>query len=91
VHEIVSYLKGRHQFWSVFEGAVVSAEIGMLKPAPAIFQHAMERFCLLVEETMFFDDVEANVDGARSIGLEARVFTSAARCEADLQAFGLSF
>ena len=32
VHEIVVYLKTRHQFWSAFEGAVISAEIGVLKP-----------------------------------------------------------
>jgi len=91
VHEIVAYLKTRHRFWNVFEGAVVSAEIGMLKPAPAIFQHAIDKFCVLAEETAFFDDVEANVDGARSIGLEARVFTTPSRCEADLRALGLSF
>src|SRR5262249_40074359 len=91
VHEIVAHLKARHRFWNVFEGAVVSAEVGMLKPAPAIFQHAIDRFCLRSEETAFFDDVEVNVDGARSIGLEARLFTTPGRCEADLQALGLSF
>lgn len=91
VHEIVAYLKAHHRFWNVFEGAVVSAEIGMLKPDPAIFQHATEKFHLLAEETVFFDDVEVNVNGARSIGMEARVFTSPGRCEADLQALGLTF
>jgi putative hydrolase of the HAD superfamily len=91
VHEIVAYIKARHRFWNAFEGAVVSAEIGILKPAPAIFQHALEKFRLVAEETAFFDDVEANVDGARSIGLEARLFTTARRCEADLRALGVTF
>ncbi|MEK9278926.1 MULTISPECIES: HAD family phosphatase [unclassified Bradyrhizobium] len=91
VHEIVAHLKARQRFWDVFEGAVVSAEVGMLKPAPAIFQHALDKFGLLAEETVFFDDVEVNVEGARSIGLEARLFTTPSRCEADLQALGLSF
>jgi putative hydrolase of the HAD superfamily len=48
VHEIVAYLKARHRFWNLFEGAVVSAEIGMLKPDPAIFRHATKKFGLLV-------------------------------------------
>jgi putative hydrolase of the HAD superfamily len=90
VHEIVAYLKARHRFWNLFDGAVVSAEIGILKPDPAIFRHATEKFRLLAEEAAFFDDIEANVDGARSIGIEARIFTSPGRCEADLQALGLS-
>jgi HAD superfamily hydrolase (TIGR01509 family) len=62
-----------------------------LKPDPAIFRHATEKFRFLAEEAAFFDDIEANVEGARSVGMEARIFTSPGRCEADLQALGLSF
>jgi putative hydrolase of the HAD superfamily len=91
VLEIVAHLKSRHQFWTLFEGAVISAEIGMLKPDPAIFRHATEKFNLLAEETVFLDDVKANVDGASSIGMKARLFTTPSRCVEDLQALGLSF
>ena len=91
VHEIVAYLKTRHQFWRAFEGAVTSAEIGILKPDPAIFRHAIEKYNLLAEETVFFDDVEANLDGACSTGMEARIFTTPSQCVEDLQALGLSF
>jgi len=91
VLEIVAHLKSRHQFWTVFEGAVVSAEIGMLKPDPVIFRHAIEKFNLMAAETVFFDDVMANVDGASSIGMKARLFTTPTRCVEDLQALGLSF
>jgi putative hydrolase of the HAD superfamily len=91
VLEIVAYLKNRHRFWTLFEGAVVSAELGTLKPDPAIFRHAIEKFNLLPEETVFFDDVKANVDGASSIGMKARIFTTPSGCAEDLQALGLSF
>jgi putative hydrolase of the HAD superfamily len=91
VHEIVAYLKSRHQFWGLFEGAVVSAEVGLLKPDPAIFRHLIESFSLDPTETVFLDDVQANVDGATSIGMEARVFTTASRCEDDLRNMGLVF
>jgi putative hydrolase of the HAD superfamily len=91
VLEIVAHLQSRHQFWTLFEGAVVSAELGMLKPDPAIFRHAIEKFKLLAEETVFFDDIKANVDGASSIGMKARIFTTPSGCAEDLQALGLSF
>lgn len=91
VREIVAHLKVRHQFWDVFEGAVVSAEIGLLKPDPAIFRHLLQTFGLNAAETAFFDDFQVNIDGARSVGIEARLFTTAGRCEDDLRALGVSF
>ena len=91
VHEIVAHLKVRYQFWDLLEGVVVSAEIGLMKPNQAIFRHAVKMFGLTASESVFLDDVQANVDGARSIGMKACRFTSAGRCEQDLRALGLSF
>jgi putative hydrolase of the HAD superfamily len=91
VREIVTHLKTRFQFWELFDGAVVSAEIGMLKPHDGIFHHLVDSFGLAPSETVFFDDVQANVDGARRIGLQARLFTTSGRCEQDLRALGLRF
>jgi len=91
VREIVAHLKTRFQFWELFDGAVVSAEIGMLKPHEGIFRHLVETFGLEPLETVFLDDVQANVDGARRVGLNARLFTTAEQCERDLRAMGLEF
>ena len=91
VREIVAHLKTRFQFWDLFEGAVVSAEIGMLKPHEGIFRHLIDSFGLAPAETVFFDDVQANVDGARRVGLQARLFTTSAQCEQDLRTLGLTF
>jgi putative hydrolase of the HAD superfamily len=91
VQEIVAHLKSRYQFWKLFEGAVVSAEVGLIKPNEAIFRHMIEMYGLTPSQTVFLDDVQANVDSARSIGMEARLFTTASRCEQDLRALGLSF
>jgi putative hydrolase of the HAD superfamily len=91
VHEVVAHLKVRYQFWDLFEGAIVSAEVGLMKPHQAIFRHAIKTFNLIPSESVFLDDVQANVNGARSIGMEACLFTSPSRCEQDLRALGLSF
>jgi putative hydrolase of the HAD superfamily len=91
VHEIVAHLKQRYQFWELFEGAVVSAEVGMLKPHEGIFRHLIDTFGLEPAETVFFDDHQKNVDGARAVGLQARLFTAATQCEQDLRALGLRF
>jgi len=91
VHEIVAYHKTRNTFWELFEGCVVSAEIGMLKPAPEIFRHLLQTFSLTARETVFLDDVQLNIDGAKSVGIEAKLFTAPERCEQDLRALGLAF
>ncbi len=91
VREIVAHLKSRYQFWELFDGAVVSAEVGMLKPHDGIFRHLVDTFGLEPAETVFLDDVQGNVDGAMRVGLQARLFTTAERCEQDLRALGLRF
>jgi putative hydrolase of the HAD superfamily len=91
VHEIVHYLKQRYDFWRFFEGAVVSAEIGLLKPSKAIFSHLLETHDLRAEDCVFLDDVLANVAGAQAVGMYALQFSDAARAEQELKALGLVF
>lgn len=90
VHEIVAYLKQRYDFWDHFEGATVSAEIGLLKPSPEIYRHLLDSNGLEAEETLFLDDVPANAKGARDVGMHALVFTTADRAVADMRALGIA-
>ena len=91
IHEIVAYHQARHQFWQLFDGAIVSADVGLLKPDAAIFRHLLRTFSLGATETVFFDDVRRNVEGAQSVGIEARVFQTPNQCEQDLRSLGLTF
>lgn len=91
VREIVAYYKANRTFWDVFEGAVVSAEIGLTKPSAEIFQHLLTTHAIEANETVFFDDVPANIRGAEAVGINARLFTTAQRAELDLRQMGASF
>ena len=71
VQEIVLYLRQRYDFWKHFEGVVISAELGVLKPDPGIFGHLLQTFALEPEETVFLDDVLRNVEGARAVNMHA--------------------
>lgn len=85
VHEIVAYLKQRYDFWKHFEGAAVSAELGMMKPSAEIYRYLLDTYGLAGEETLFLDDVEANVMGARNVGMKSFQFTSAEQAVADMR------
>ena len=54
-----------------FDGVVTSFEARSYKPDRKIFDYAAEKFGILPEETLFFDDSQKNVDAARSYGYQA--------------------
>lgn len=78
------YLQGRFDFWSLFEGIVISGDIGMLKPDRDIFEHLTSRFKLNPAESVFIDDNLPNVLAARAHGLKGIQFSGAAACAAEL-------
>ncbi|MEL7679621.1 HAD family phosphatase [Citromicrobium bathyomarinum] len=89
VHEIVAYLRGRYDFWPLFDGACVSADHSTLKPDPRMYTWLTETYGLVPEECVFFDDLQKNVDGAKAVGMESFVFTTTAQAEADLRSIGV--
>lgn len=91
VHEIVAQLKRDYDFFDLFEVVAVSAELGFLKPDPRIYQWLLDTAGIAAGESVFLDDVQRNVDGAKAVGMEARLFTTAAKAREDLRALGLSF
>jgi putative hydrolase of the HAD superfamily len=68
---IFEYLDGRHDFFKLFDGIVVSAAVKLLKPEPAIYEHLRDRFRLDFAESVFIDDLPRNVESARRVGLPA--------------------
>ncbi|MBV7297088.1 HAD family hydrolase [Enterovibrio paralichthyis] len=91
VHEIVSHLKATYSFWPLFEGAIVSAEVGLLKPQAEIYQTLLSQFDLQASDTVFIDDMPHNVQGAESVGMAGIQFSNAAQCENALKALGMHF
>lgn len=57
-----------------FDGKIVSAQWGVLKPQPEIYQKLLEQYRLKPEECFFVDDVPANVEGAYHMGISGAVF-----------------
>jgi len=79
----------RFDVFALFDGIVVSGEIGLIKPDPAIFHHLLERYALRAEACLFIDDAEANVAAARALGMRAIRYTGAGALRRDLAALGL--
>ena len=72
-----------------FDGVVVSGEERVTKPHERIFRILLERYELTPERTFFTDDVDANVAGARAVGIDAVRFADAASLRSHLMTRGL--
>jgi putative hydrolase of the HAD superfamily len=53
------------------DALVLSCEVGVAKPAPAIFRAALERLDVSAEDALFVDDQEHYCAGATAIGIRA--------------------
>ena len=81
---IYAHLRQRHTFWDAFSGIVISGEIQMMKPEPEVFTHLLAAYKLRAAESVFIDDLPANVESARRVGLHAICFKDAAQCRREL-------
>ncbi len=64
-----------------FDGIIISGKEKLVKPDPAIFRLALERFGLEAADTLFIDDVPANVAGAENVGIAGHTFANAPTLE----------
>ncbi len=70
-------------------GVTVSGEIGLIKPDKAIYDHHVASFDLEPAATLFIDDSQKNVEGARAAGWQSVLFTDAGMLRADLVRYGI--
>jgi putative hydrolase of the HAD superfamily len=59
----------RRQLQELFDAWVISGEVGIRKPDPAIYELAAERLGLPPEQCVFVDDLPGNLKPARAIGM----------------------
>ena len=70
----------QHAYWprvpgsELFDGTLISADEGVMKPRQEIYQLCLQRFSLRAEECFFIDDVSANIAGAKECGISGAVF-----------------
>jgi 2-haloacid dehalogenase len=72
-----------------FRDVVVSGDEKIVKPDPAIYRLALDRFGLAPHDAVFIDDNHDNVAGAEAVGITAFPFSDAETLRQDLARVGL--
>ncbi len=82
-------LERRHAFLKWFDGGIFSGDVLHIKPHPTIYQLLQTRYSLDPAQTVFIDDLQANVEAARAQSWQGIQFHSPQQLQRDLRAFGL--
>ena len=83
-----SWGKGRYdrsQFPALFDGVVISGEVGLRKPEPRIYELGAERLGLAPADCVFVDDLPGNLKPARELGMATVHHTAAADTVPELE------
>ncbi len=78
-----------YRFLDRFEEIVVSGQVQLRKPDPAIYKLAMDRFGLALGAGLFVDDLAVNARAATEAGMVGHQFLSADHLRARLEDAGL--
>ena len=73
----------------VLDGYILSYELGAVKPQREIYERGLAKFGLEAGECVFIDDLEANLEGARAVGIHTVPCVSIEQVRRDLKALGV--
>jgi len=73
-----------------FDWVTFSAEVRLIKPEPAIYEHTLRGLGVRPSDALFLDDREINVQAARALGINAIRFQSMTQLRSELQIVGFT-
>lgn len=77
---------GAERLQQCFDEVIASAEVGMTKPNPAIYELAATRLGVEPQVCVFFDDNEYMLEPARQLGMQAFLYTSLDQAKSEIAA-----
>ncbi len=85
---MISHLRENFDWLDLFDFKTFSAEVRLIKPDRAIYEHTLRGLGAKPEETLFVDDREINVRAARELGIHAVLFQSMEQLRGELEEIG---
>lgn len=70
----------------VFDQVIISAEVKLAKPDPAIYQEMLTLLQVAPEQSIFVDDLQENVDAANRLGMHGIRFIETTQAIKDVKA-----
>ena len=82
--ETWAHVRGQ-PFFDLFDGIVISALEGCIKPEAEIFERLLERFSVSPADAFFVDDLAANIAAAQCLGIDGYRFRRTPQCYVEIR------
>jgi putative hydrolase of the HAD superfamily len=86
--DLVNHVRTKCKWMENFTFKTLSAEVRLIKPDPAIYEHTLQGLGVSATEALFVDDREPNIRAAVALGMHAIQFRSITQLKHDLAALG---
>ena len=87
--EKFNVVRNRYAFFGLFDEILVSGQVKLIKPDPAIYHLLLQHIQRPPQECFFIDDSPANIAAAEKIGFQTYHFTSPEALEKHLRELGI--
>lgn len=87
-NDMAAYARRNFDWLKHIDAQILSCEVGMIKPDPAIFHLTAERMGVRPEQALLVDDREANIESARKTGMAGIRFQNIGQLREELEAMG---
>jgi putative hydrolase of the HAD superfamily len=77
------------KFVDYVDGGIISHEIRHIKPEPAIYEALINKYEIDPTRSVFLDDVEINLEGAKPFGFHTILFRSIEQAKSELRSLGV--
>jgi putative hydrolase of the HAD superfamily len=86
--DMIAHVRAKFLWLKDFDQQIFSSEVRLIKPDPALYRICLAKLGTEPCETIFIDDHEENVEGARAVGMTAFRFRSMPELRRDLASAG---
>lgn len=86
--DLAQHVQANFDWMENFSFKTFSAEVKLIKPDSAIYEHTLRGLGVAAANALFVDDRENNIRAARALGIRSIQFESVAQLKKDLEALG---
>ncbi|PYT76587.1 MAG: hypothetical protein DMG42_04830 [Acidobacteria bacterium] len=81
-----AHIRSSSEWLQLFDHLILSSEVRLIKPDPALFLNCLQVLSVKPEQTLFIDDRDANVKTATALGIYAIKYESVPQLATSLRA-----
>jgi putative hydrolase of the HAD superfamily len=87
--EFLAFAREELPVFKLPQTGIFSCELGLIKPEAAIYRALLEALDVRAEETVFFDDMDANIAAAKELNIRAFLWKDPSQARRELAAWGV--